>query len=159
MDGYLLTATDIAAMAGTDKVHFLNDNARRNNKSLGDATGLTGLGVHLIEVPASCESTEFHVHSDEDECTYVLEGQGEVEIGDTRHPIGPGDFIGYRAGGRPHSMHNTGTTPLRCLVIGQRLAHDVGDYPRLGKRIYRRQGHAPDLVDTQQISHPVMGGK
>ena len=56
-------------------------------------------------------------------------------------------------------MHNTGTTPLRCLVIGQRLAHDVGDYPRLGKRIYRRQGHAPDLVDTQQVIHPVMGGK
>lgn len=159
MDNYLLKAADIAAMPATEKVHFLNANARRANKSLGDATGLTGLGVHLIEVPPNCESTEFHVHADEDECTYVLSGTGEVEIGTERHAIGPGDFIGYRAGGLPHNMYNTGDEPLCCLVIGQRLAKDVGDYPRQGKRIYRREGHAPDLVELKHLEHPVMGKK
>ncbi|SDZ13910.1 hypothetical protein SAMN05444004_106188 [Jannaschia faecimaris] len=47
---YLLRAADIAAMQGLAKTHFLNPRARRINKSLGDATGLTGLGIHLIEV-------------------------------------------------------------------------------------------------------------
>ncbi|MEM7710776.1 MAG: cupin, partial [Pseudomonadota bacterium] len=49
-DGPLLRAAEIAAMAGLAKTHFLNPQAKRLNKSLGDAVGLTGLGIHLIEV-------------------------------------------------------------------------------------------------------------
>ena len=45
-DRYLIRADEIAAMEGLAKTHFLNPNARRINKSLGDATGLTGIGVH-----------------------------------------------------------------------------------------------------------------
>jgi len=66
-DKYLIKADEIAKLAGTDKVHFLNDNAKRINKSLGDMTGLTGLGFHIISVPPGCESTEYHVHYFEDE--------------------------------------------------------------------------------------------
>lgn len=47
----LLTRTEIAKMDGENKVHFLNPQARRRNKSLGDAAGLVALGVHLIEIP------------------------------------------------------------------------------------------------------------
>ena len=46
-----LTRTEIAKMYGENKVHFLNPQARRRNKSLGDAAGLVALGVHLIEIP------------------------------------------------------------------------------------------------------------
>lgn len=52
MDKYLITAKEIDAMAGLEKSHFLNKDAQRRNKSLGDLTGLTGLGFHLIEVGA-----------------------------------------------------------------------------------------------------------
>lgn len=159
MNGYIIKRSEIETLAGTDKTHFLNANARRINKSLGDLTGLTGLGVHLIEIPPGAESTEFHVHSDEDECVYVLAGTADVDIGDKRYAVEAGDFIGYRAGGLPHSMRNTGSDILRCLVAGQRLAFDAGDYPRQGKRIYRRAGHPPDLVEIAQIQHPTMGGK
>ena len=48
MEKYILTAADIAAYPGIEKQHFLNDNARRRNTSLGDLTGLTGIGVHLV---------------------------------------------------------------------------------------------------------------
>ena len=44
--GYVLTAGQIEAMEGLAKVHFQNDNARRINKSLGDATG-HGIGPAL----------------------------------------------------------------------------------------------------------------
>lgn len=47
-DTYLIKAAEIDAMEGTDKVHLLNENAKRVNKSLGDMTGLTGLGFHII---------------------------------------------------------------------------------------------------------------
>lgn len=149
---YVLSAAAIEAMDGTKKVHFLNPNGRRLNKSLGDATGLTGFGFHLIEIPAGAESTEKHMHHFEDECVYVLEGSGVVELDDERVEIGPGDFIGLPAGGPAHVLI-AGDTKLHCLVVGQRLAQDVADYPRLGKRLYRNAG-SWDLVDHADISDP-----
>lgn len=71
-------------------------------------------------------------------------------LGDDEHPIGPGDFIAYPAGGPAHEMINDGDEDLVCLVIGQRLAQDVTDYPRKGKRLYRNSGRW-DLVDHDDI--------
>lgn len=151
MKGYLLKKADIDAMEGKPYSHFLNSNAHRITRSLGDPTGLSGLGFHLITVPPGFESTEFHVHQYEDECTYVLCGTGEVLIGEESSAIGPGDFIGYRKGGKPHTMKNTGDEALVCIVAGQRLAHDICDYPKQQKRLYTNQGQKTDLVDYQHI--------
>jgi len=156
---YLLKAADIAAEPGLAKTHFLNPNAKRVNKSLGDFTGLTGFGFHIIEVEPGCDTTEYHVHHFEDECVYVLEGQATARIGEDEHAIGPGDFIGYRKGGLAHSIRNTGETLFRCIVVGERLAHDVGDYPEKGKRIYRNAGQPWELVDHDQITSPNAGAK
>ena len=54
----------------------------------------------------------------------------------------------------PPTIVNTGTETLRCIVVGQRLAHDVGDYPRKGERIYRNEGMAWDLVSHDAIAPP-----
>lgn len=156
---YLITKAEIEAFAGTDKVHFLNPNARRVNKSLGDLTGLKGIGFHIIEVPAGCETTELHVHYHEEECVYVLSGAAEATIGDETFAVSAGDFIGYRAGGKPHKLTNTGAETLRCIVVGQRLDHDVADYPALGKRIYRNKDMKWNLVDINNIEEPVAGKK
>lgn len=154
-DTYILKAADIAAMEGLAKTHFLNDGAKRINKSLGDATGLTGLGIHLIEVAPGDESTEYHVHHYEDEAVYILSGTGTSTIDEQQAPIGPGDFIGYRKMGHAHTIVNTGAEPLKILVIGQRLAHDVGDYPRQGQRIYRNEGLPWDLVPHDALVDPM----
>lgn len=153
---YLITAAQIDAMEGTPKTHFLNPNAQRINKSLGDVAGLTGFGFHIIEVAPGHDTTEHHVHHHEDECVYVLSGHATARTGDTQTRIGPGDFIGYRKGGLPHSITNTGTETLRCIVVGQRLAHDVGDYTDKGKRIFRNEGLPWQLVDHAAIE--TLGG-
>ena len=158
-DTYLITAAEIEAMEGLHKTHFMNPNAQRMNKSLGDVTGLTGLGFHIIEVEPGRETTEYHVHYHEDECIYVLDGQATATIGDEDHQIGPGDFIGYRAGGLGHTIVNTGTETLRMIVVGQRLPHDVGDYLRKGQRIYRNQGMEWNLVPHDAIATPNAGAK
>ena len=151
---YLITGEEIAAMEGIAKTHFLNPNAKRVNKSLGDVVGLTGIGVHLIEVAPGHETTEHHLHYHEDECVYVLSGTATAYVGEEALPIKAGDFLGYRKGGLAHSIKNTGAEVLRCLVVGQRLAQDVGDYPRLGKRLYRNAGMAWNLVDHAAIVEP-----
>ena len=104
-------------------------------------------------------STEYHKHYFEDECAFVLSGHGQTEIDDEVFDIGPGDFIGYPKDGPAHRIINTGSDVLRCIVVGERLPHDVGDYPRKGKRIYRNAGRAWDLVDIDVIVHPDAGQK
>ncbi|MBM7067474.1 cupin domain-containing protein [Actibacterium sp. 188UL27-1] len=158
-DKYLVTREEIAAMAGLDKTHFLNPQARRVNKSLGDLTGLTGLGFHIIEVEPGDETTEHHMHYYEDECVYVLDGTATAYTGETAQEIKAGDFLGYRKGGLAHSIRNTGTDTFRCIVVGQRLDHDMADYTRLNKRIYRNAGMKWNLVDIEAIEEPVAGTK
>lgn len=150
-DTYLLTRHDIAAMPGLAKTHFRNAQAQRLNKSLGDATGLTGFGVHLIEVQPGAETTEHHLHYDEDECVYVLSGTATADIGEESYAIGPGDFLGYRRGGLAHSIRNTGDEVLRCLVVGNRSDHDICDYPRQNKRLFRHVGMPTTLVDMAAL--------
>lgn len=158
MDKYLLTREEIEESEGLHKTHFLNENAKRINKSLGDLTGITGFGFHIIEIQPGCESTEFHKHYHEDECVYILEGTAEALIGDDVFSVKAGDFLGYRAGGEAHALNNTGDAILKCIVVGQRLDHDVGDYPKLNKRIYRQKGLPWNLVDIDNIHEP-NGGK
>jgi len=159
MEKYLVTKEEIDAYEGLEKSHFLNSNARRRNKSLGDLTGLDNIGFHLIEVESGCDSTELHMHYHEEECVYILEGEARATIGDRVYSVKAGDFIGYRAGGKPHKLQNTGTVTLKCIVVGQRLDHDIGDYPNLRKRIYRSKGLKWNLVDMENISEPVAGQK
>lgn len=145
-----LSAEAIAAMPGAARTHFLNNNAVRSNKSLGDAAGLKNIGVHLITIePGRC-STEYHFHHYEEECVYVLSGHGTAVIGDQTYKIGPGDFMGHPIDNIAHEMVNDDSEPLVCLVIGQRLTQDISDYPRKGKRLFRHSGKR-SLVDIAAI--------
>jgi uncharacterized cupin superfamily protein len=158
-----LSAIEIAQLAGTQKTHFLNANAQRLNKSLGDATGLHHLGIHWVEIAPGHVSTELHRHHHEEEAVYVLQGEGTVQLDEDVVPVSSGDFVGLPVGGPAHAFANTGTAPLRLLVIGERLGYDVGDYPALKKRLYR-YGNRWDLVDLDAIgdpkkAHPGAGSK
>jgi uncharacterized cupin superfamily protein len=156
---YIVTSQNVSELEGTQKTHFLNLNAQRLNKSLGDLTGLKGLGFHIIEVAPDRDTTEFHVHHHEDECVYILEGNATAEIGDKKYAVAAGDFIGYPAGGEAHNIINTGDQTLKMIVVGQRLPFDIADYPKLEKRIYRQNSVEPDLVDHADIANPQGVGK
>ncbi len=151
---YIIPAAEIRSMRGKLKKHFLNDKACRSEKSLSDATGLQELGFTVIEVAPGNESTEHHVHYHEEECLFVLEGEGTARIGAESHSVGPGDFIGCRKAGLAHSLKNTGTETLRCIAVSQRKDHDVSDYPRRGKRLFRNKNLTWNLVDVTVIDRP-----
>ena len=55
-----LSAKQIAAMESVRRVHNLNPNAIRTDKSLGDQAGLKNIGIHLISIAPGDKSTEFH---------------------------------------------------------------------------------------------------
>ena len=159
MEKYLVTKEEIENMEGLHKTHFLNSNARRINKSLGDITGLNNIGFHIIEVSPGHESTELHKHYFEEECVYILEGEAQATIGNDVFQVKAGDFIGYRTDGEPHKLTNNSDAVVKCIVVGQRLDHDVGDYTNLNKRIYRNKGLQWDVVDLENVAHPEAGKK
>lgn len=137
----LLPAATIRRMKEDKFVHFLNPGAIRHTRSLGDATGLETLGVHLVRLKQGDDSTEFHFHHQDEEWVYVLSGRGVAEIGRKKTPIGAGDFMGFVAGSEPHAMRNPFKKDLVYLVGGNRWPMDVCDYPRIGKRRYRENGN------------------
>ncbi|KAA0972385.1 cupin domain-containing protein [Aureimonas fodinaquatilis] len=156
---HILSSEEISGSPGLQKTHFVNAEAQRINRSLGDMVGLTRLGFHLIEVEPGKAPSEPHMHHFEDECVFVLDGEAIVTIGDEEFPVKAGDFIGLPAGGPAHCIRNSGATMLRCLVAGNRLDHDVVDYPAVGKRLFKNKGMQPNLVDLASITNPVMGQK
>jgi uncharacterized cupin superfamily protein len=151
MSKQIIRKNEIESIEGTYKTHFLNSNAIRVDKSLGRLTGLDNLGFHIIEVQPGHKSTEYHFHHCEDECAYILEGEATITIGKIQYRVAPGDFVAYPAGGEAHTMENTGTTTLRCIIVGQSLKYDVIDYPDKGKRLYCNNEES-DLVDIANIS-------
>lgn len=58
--------------------------------------------------------TQRHHHPKTEEIYFILEGQGEMLMGDETHPVGTGDAIGIPPG-TEHAIKNTGTVPLRFL--------------------------------------------
>lgn len=144
----LITAQAILAMPGQLKTHELNPNAVRLIKSLGDAVGLTQIGVHLVTIMPGHDSTEYHRHHHEEEFVYILSGSGLAEIEDQVVPVAAGDFLGFPKNGVAHGMRNTGTQALVCLMGGQRLEQDVCDYPHQNKRLYTN-GQTENWVNLQ----------
>jgi uncharacterized cupin superfamily protein len=146
----LLTADQVRSLPENRFVHQLNPEAIRLTRSLGDATGLVSLGVHLVRLTQGHESTEYHFHHQDEEWIYILAGRGTTVIGGEEHEVGPGDFMGFVAGSAPHSLKNSNAEDLVYLVGGNRLPFDVCDYPRLRKRRYRVNGEA-EYVDWDKL--------
>lgn len=136
----LLRAADVQALPEEARKHPLDASLVRHTRSLGDAVGLTEIGVHFVRLKKGGTSSVHHYHHQDEEWVYILSGRGVAEIGDAKHEIAAGDFMGFAAGSAAHSLHNPNQEDLVYLVGGNRWPFDVCDYPRIGKRRYRING-------------------
>jgi quercetin dioxygenase-like cupin family protein len=77
-----------------------------------------GAGFSLIEHPIAPRAlaAPMHTHEHEDECSYVLEGEVGIQIGDEVTVAKPGDMV-FKPRGIPHAFWNAGDTPARLLEI------------------------------------------
>ena len=146
----LLSAEAIAAMVEHRRQHAFNPNGIRMTRSLGDACGLTQLGIHLVRLEPGHESTEYHSHSADEEWIYILSGRAIADIGGSRREVKAGDFMGFVAGSAPHTMKNESAADVVYLVGGTRHGYDVVDYPRRGIRSYKYAGKR-DNVQTAKL--------
>ena len=60
-------------------------------------------------------------------------------------------LLPIRPGGEAHDLRNTGSSLLKCIIVGQRLGFDIVDYHEQARRLYRANGEKGDLVDMAVI--------
>jgi len=90
-------------------------------------------GLRLYRLAPGKQATRLHRHHLQEEMYLILEGSGTLRHGDRDVPVKPGDFILYVAGDpAPHTFLNTGTAPMEYLATGNRVPHEVCEYPEEG---------------------------
>lgn len=104
--------------------------------AIGSKIGAQKLGYNVTVLPPGKRAFPFHNHRVNEEMFFVLEGAGEVRIGDEHYPIRSGDVIACPPGGpeTAHQIINTGAEEeLKYLAIGTRESPELAEYPDSGK--------------------------
>jgi len=97
--------------------------------------GAKKLGYNLTVLPPGKSAFPFHCHSVNEEMFFVLEGHGELRLGDGRHAIRAGDLIACPPGGpeTAHQIVNTAGAELKFLAVSTCLSPEVCEYPETGR--------------------------
>jgi uncharacterized cupin superfamily protein len=99
--------------------------------SVGVQIGSQKLGYNITALPPGKRAFPFHAHRVNEEMFFILEGEGEVRIGEQRHSIKKGDFIACLAGGpeTAHQIINTGSKEMRYLAVSTKMTPEIAEYP------------------------------
>jgi uncharacterized cupin superfamily protein len=101
----------------------------REKRALGDATGLTKLGINLTTLPPGKESSMRHTHTHEDEFVFVVEGEVVLVTDGGEQRLGPGMCAGFPAGSPDgHQLVNRSDEPARYLEVSNRDEADLATY-------------------------------
>ena len=132
---------------------FLSRVLPREKRALGDALGLSRIGVNLTTLPPGRESSMRHFHTHEDELVFVLEGEVALCSDEGEQTLTAGMSAGFPAGARNgHQLVNRGARPARYLEISNRDPADVAEYPDVdlayrkssdGKAVFTRKDGTP----------------
>ncbi|HTU64700.1 MAG TPA: cupin domain-containing protein [Steroidobacteraceae bacterium] len=106
----------------------------REKRALGDALGLTKIGINHTTLMPGKESSMRHWHTREDEFVYVLSGEVVVKTDAGEQLLTAGTCAGFPASadgrtGDGHQLINRGTVPAVYLEISNREAGDQAFYP------------------------------
>jgi uncharacterized cupin superfamily protein len=102
---------------------------RFRRRRLGAAAGAARAGLSLWELPPGGRSTPPHVHSDEEERCYVLDGSGLSWQDGRTYAIGPGDVLLHRCGEDAHTLI-AGDDGLSVLAFGEGSRTNLTHMPR-----------------------------
>lgn len=102
----------------------------REKRALGDALGLTKIGVNLTTLPPGKESAMRHFHTHEDELVFVIEGEVVLRTDEGEQVLSAGMCAGFPAGAtNGHQLVNRSDRPARYLEVSNRDPQDGAAYP------------------------------
>jgi uncharacterized cupin superfamily protein len=99
--------------------------------AIGSKIGAKKLGYNVTVVPPGKRAFPFHAHRVNEEMFFILEGQGEVRIGDATFPIRQGDVIACAPGGSEaaHQIVNTSKAEIKYLAVSTSMSPELVEYP------------------------------
>jgi uncharacterized cupin superfamily protein len=131
--------------------------------AVGARIGAKLLGYNITVVAPGKRAVPLHNHHGNEEMFYILQGSGELRVGDERYSIRAGDFIASPPGGpeTAHQIINTGSDEMRYLAVSTMIVPETVEYPDSKKiatisrqpqadgtlRILRHVGRAGESVD------------
>ena len=102
----------------------------REKRALGDAAGLTKIGVNYTKLMPGKESSMRHWHTHEDELVYMLLGEVVLVTDAGEQTLRAGQYAGFPAGRTDgHHLVNRGKEPAVYLEISNRDREDSAQYP------------------------------
>lgn len=130
---------------------------------IGEKIGARKLGCNLTVIPPGKAAFPQHSHRVNEELFFIVEGTGELRLGDATHAVRAGDVIACPPGGpaTAHQFVNTGDAPLKFLAVSTMEYPDVCEYPDSNKFLVRtgfaaddfftigRRGEALDYWDSE----------
>jgi mannose-6-phosphate isomerase-like protein (cupin superfamily) len=128
-----VTGSETPRVIGPDDGHFVDLGALGIRFLVWSEE--SGGGFSLVEhpIPPRTLAAPLHRHANEDEYSYVLEGQLGALLGDAVVHAGPGDLV-FKPRGQWHTFWNAGDAPCRILEIispggFEHLFSDMGREP------------------------------
>jgi uncharacterized cupin superfamily protein len=131
--------------------------------AIGSRIGARMLGYNITAVPPGKRAFPLHNHHANEEMFFILQGSGELRVGDERWSVRKGDFIASPPGGPElaHQLINTGGEELQYLAVSTMITPETVEYPDSGKvanysrqtatdgslRVVRQIGRPADSVD------------
>lgn len=102
----------------------------RSKRRLGDACGLTKMGVNLVTLAPGAQSALRHWHTLEDELVYILSGEVVLATNAGEQTLIAGMYAGFPAGAKDgHHFVNRSDKEVQYLEIGNRIEGDNAFYP------------------------------
>lgn len=108
----------------------------REKRALGDAAGLTTIGINHTTLSPGAASSMRHWHTREDEFVFVLAGELALVTNKGEVTIRAGQCAGFPAGRSDgHQFVNRGSVPAVYLEMSNRDETDVAHYPDVDLRL------------------------
>ena len=134
----IINVADVELQARPPAFAASGDAAQRFEARMGLVGARIGaklLGYNITSVPPGKRAFPLHNHMVNEEMFFVLEGSGELRLGDATHAVRAGDIIACPPGGpeTAHQLVNTGDGELKYLAVSTALSPEVCQYPDSGK--------------------------
>ena len=121
---------------------------------VGARIGARMLGYNVTAVAPGKRAFPFHNHHANEEMFFILQGSGELRVGEERYSIRQGDFIASPPGGpeTAHQLVNTGQDELRYLAVSTMITPETVEYPDSKKIAMISRQMQPD-GQTRLVRH------
>jgi uncharacterized cupin superfamily protein len=103
-------------------------------KPLAAKSGGKSLGCTLYEVPPGKRAFPLHAHLANEECIFILEGEGIMRMGEREVAVRAGDYVALLPGkDNSHQLVNTSQAPIRYLCLSTMRSPEIAFYPDSSK--------------------------